>query len=216
MAYETVSDLIKAFREDEKDNVGPDYFWTDSQLTRFVNGALAAFAEKTLSIVDETIEIPFSAGDAVLPYPDYVIDVLDAQLVIGDQDWPLAIKAPADVRRSNMPKRGRPALLVVNASVGSMRLAASPVQSGTVRLTVVRRPVKELTKEAKITDVNRAHREYLLLFVKHRAYNVNDAELFDAAKAAGYLAEFNFECQRIYEAELLRRGAARNIKPAVW
>ena len=216
MAYETVSDLIKAFREDEKDNVGPDYFWSDSQLTRYANGALAAFAEKTLSIVDDTIEIPFSAGDDALPYPDYVIDVLDAQAVIDGRDFPLEVKAPADVRRSNLPRHGRPSLLVLNNAIGSMRLAAVPQQAGSVKLTVIRRPIKELTKDGKLTDVGRVHREYLLLFMKHRAYNVNDAEMFDAAKSAGYLVEFNLECQRIYETELLRRGAARTIKPAVW
>lgn len=212
MAIETISDLIKAFREDEKDNVGQEYFWSDTQLVRFANGALVAFAEQTLSIVDDSVEVQFSAGQDVLPYAEHIIDVLDAELVLGERSWPLDVKAPADVRRSNLPRNGRPCLLVVNNSIGSMRLAAKPQQSGIVRLTVIRRPVKELAKDSRIPDVNRAHREYLLLFMKHRAYNVSDAEVLDAAKAAGYLVEFNVECQRIYEAELRRRGGARTIR----
>lgn len=86
MAYETIGDLIKAFREDEEDSVGPEYFWSDPQLVRFANGALVAFAEKTLSIVDE-VEVQFSAGQDLLPYAEQIIDVLDAELAIGGRTW---------------------------------------------------------------------------------------------------------------------------------
>ena len=216
MAYETVSDLIKAFREDEKDSVGPEFFWTDLQLVRFANQALTAFAENTLSLVDDSIVVDFSAGADTLPYHEYIIDVLDAQLVMDGKDWPLDVKAPVDVPRSRMPKTGRPSILVVNGATGSMRLVATPQQDGQVRLTVIRRQKTDLHKDSRLTDVNRAHRETLLLYIKHRAYNVNDGELFDPAKSSGYLAEFNHECQRIYEAELLRRGAARTIKAGRW
>ena len=216
MAYETVSDLIKAFREDEKDSVGPEFFWTDLQLVRFANQALTAFAENTLSIVDDSIVVDFSAGADTLPYPDYIIDVLDAQLVIGEKDWPLDVKAPVDAPRSRMPKTGRPSMLVVNGATGSMRLAATPQQEGLVRLTVIRRQKDELRKDSRLTDVNRAHRETLLLYIKHRAYSVKDAEVFDAVRAGQYLSEFNFECQRVYESELRRRSAARSIRPVRW
>lgn len=216
MAYETIGDLIKAFREDEKDCVGPEYFWSDAQLVRFANGALVAFAEQTLSIIDDSLDIPFRAGDSSLPYPQYIIDVLDAQLVIGERDWSLEVRAPADMPRSRMPRTGRPALLVVNSSTGSMRLAATPQEPGLVRLTVIRRPIKDMQKDSRLTDVNPAHRETLLHYIKHRAYSVKDAEIFDAVKAGQYLAEFNFDCQRIYEYELRRRSAARSIRPARW
>lgn len=215
MAYEVVSDLIKAFREDEKDDVAP-YFWGDDQLVRFANGALTAFAERTLSVVDDGVEVSFSAGEDVLPYPEYIIDVINAQLVIGEKDWPLDVAAPADVRVRVNAFAGRPATLIANNATGSMRLVPKPKEAGSVRLQVIRRPVKELSKDSKLVDLNRAHREYLLLFIKHRAYNVHDAEVFDPVKSAGYLNEFNYECQRIYEAELLRRSGARTIKPARW
>ena len=216
MAYETVSDLIKAFREDEKDSVGPEFFWTDPQLVRFANQALTAFADNTLRIVDDSIVVDFSAGADALPYPDYIIDVLDAQLVIGEKDWPLDVKAPVDAPRSRMPKTGRPSMLVVNGATSSMRLAATPQQDGLVRLTVIRRQKTDLHTDSRLTDVNRAHRETLLLYIKHRAYSVKDAEVFDFVRAGQYLSEFNFECQRVYESELRRRSAARSIRPVRW
>lgn len=213
MAYETVSDLIKAFREDERDAVAP-YFWSDSQLVRFANGALAAFAEKTKSIIDDSFELEFSAGDDVLEYPASIIEVIDAEITVGAKSWPVDVRSPGEIRRSRMPRSGKVALVLADNAVGKLRLVPAPAAAGVLTLQAVRRPLKELDKDAKIPDVNPVHREYLLLHMKHRAYNVADSEVMDAAKGAGFLLEFNRECQRIYEDALRRRGGARAIRYA--
>ncbi|MGY8831778.1 MAG: phage adaptor protein [Pseudomonadales bacterium] len=211
MAYETVSDLIKAFREDERDAVAP-HFWSDSQLVRFANGALAAFAEKTKSIIDDGFELEFGLGDDVIDYPEAIIDVLDAEITVGAKTWPVDVRSPGEVRRSRLPKSGKVCLILADSAVGKLRLVPAPAAAGLLSLQAVRRPLKELGKDSKIPDVNPVHREYLLLHMKHRAYNVADAETFDAAKAVGFLVEFDRECQRIYEDALRRRGGARTIK----
>lgn len=211
MAYETVSDLIKAFREDERDTVAP-YFWSDSQLVRFANGALTAFAEKTKSIIDDGFELEFRQGDGVLDYPESIIDVIDAEITVGAKTWPIDVRSPGEIRLSRMPKRGKVLLVLADNSVGKLRLVPAPAESGVLALQAIRRPLKELTKDSKIPDINLAHREYLLLHMKHRAYNVADGETFNAAKGAGFLIEFDRECQRIYEDALRRRGGARSIR----
>lgn len=211
MAYETVSDLIKAFRKDERDAVAP-YFWSESQLVRFANGALTAFAEKTKSIIDDGFELEFSQGDGVLDYPESIIDVIDAEITVGAKTWPIDVRSPGEIRLSRMPKHGKVLLVLADNSVGKLRLVPAPAESGVLALQAIRRPLKELTKDAKIPDINPAHREYLLLFIKHRAYSVKDADLYDPSRAGQYLAEFNYECQRIYEDELRRRGGARRIR----
>lgn len=211
MAYETVSDLIKAFREDERDAVAP-YFWSDSQLVRFANGALTAFAEKTKSILDDGFELEFAAGEDVLDYPEAIIDVIDAEIAVGAKTWPIDVRSPGEIRRSRLPKSGKVCLVLADSTVGKLRLVPAPAAAGVLTLQAVRRPLKELAKDSKIPDVNPAHREYLLLHMKHRAYNVADAEVLDAAKATGFLFEFDRECQRIYEDALRRRGGARTIK----
>lgn len=211
MAYETVSDLIKAFREDERDAVAP-YFWSDSQLVRFANGALTAFAEKTKSILDDGFELEFAAGEDVLDYPEAIIDVIDAEIAVGAKTWPIDVRSPGEIRCSRLPKSGKVCLVLADSAVGKLRLVPAPAAAGVLTLQAVRRPLKELAKDSKIPDVNPAHREYLLLHMKHRAYNVADAEVLDAAKATGFLFEFDRECQRIYEDALRRRGGARTIK----
>lgn len=211
MAYETVSDLIKAFRDDERDAVAP-YFWSDSQLVRFANGALTAFADKTKSIIDDGYVIEFAAGEDVLDYPETIIDVIDAEIAVGDKSWAIDVRSPGEIRRASLPKSGRVCLILADNAVGKLRLVPKPAADGVLTIQAIRRPLKELSKDAKIPDVNPVHREYLLLFIKHRAYNVADAEVFDSAKASGFLIEFNAECQRIYEDALRRRGGARTIR----
>lgn len=211
MAYETVSDLIKSFREDEKDEVAPG-FWSDNQLVRFANGALTAFAEKTKSIIDDSFELEFAAGEDVLSYPDSIIDVIDAEISVGAKNWPVDVRSPGEIRRSRLPKSGKVCLVLADSAVGKLRLVPAPAAAGVLTLQAIRRPLKELTKDSKIPDVNPVHREYLLLFIKHRAFNVRDSELFDPAKANDFMAEFNRECQRIYEDALRRRGGARTIR----
>ena len=211
MAYETVSDLIKAFREDVDDTV-EDYLWSERMILRFANGALTAFAEKSKSIIDDGIEIDVSAGDDDIEFPNYIIEVLDAELTVGAKSWSLPIRSPGEIRRSLLPKHGRPQMLLGDSSSGRMRIVPMPAADGLLRLQVIRRPKAEVAKSSRLDDIPAQYREHLLLYMKHRAYSYPDAETFDAAKAVGFLAEFNYECQRAYEDALRRRNGARRIR----
>lgn len=205
MAYATVGDLIKAFREDERDNVAP-FMWSDAQLERFANEALIEFAEQTKSIYDDETEaavIDYRAGEQDLDLHPAVIDVIEAYA----GDFALRITAPGVVRRSALPSGGRPELLVLNLGSDRMRMYPAPATAGTLELLVVRKPLVEVRKSDSIPDVPADERRHLLLFIKHRAYNVADADIFDATRAAQFLAEFERACQGVYESALRRRSS---------
>lgn len=209
MAAETVSDLIKNFRDDEKDAVDP-YFWSDSQLVRFFNQALTAFAEKTRIVIDDSSDITavdFSAGQTQLGYAPQIIDVIEAVLLINGRTTKLDIVSPGSISRSEQAAAGRPRILVLDESAASLRLFPAPSADGQLLLTVVRRQLKELTKQDKIVDVPAHNRHILLMGIKHYAYRVADGDLFDPAKSVGFGDEFDRECQSIYEAGILRRAA---------
>lgn len=216
MALDTVSDLIKAFRADEKDDVAP-YFWSDAQLVRFTNQALTEFCELTLSVYDDSSAITavdFSVGEQELAYPEAIIDVVDATLLITGRSHNLDVVPPGHILRANLPTSGRPRLLIVNSSAGKMKLAAAPTEAGQLLLTVIRRPLKELVLGDRIADVPAHNRHILLTGIKHYAYGVADSERFDPAKSANFNAEFAAECQRIREDGLLRRASAsKPIRP---
>lgn len=206
MAYATVGDLIKAFREDERDSVAP-YQWSDGQLERFANEALAEFAEQTKSIYDDSSEaarIDYAIGQQELELHPSVIDVIEAYT----GDHRLKVAAPSVVRRADLPSGSRPALLVLGGSANQMKLYPSPITAGTLELTVIRRPLAEVTKASAIPDIPADERRHLLLFIKHKALSVPDIELFDPARAGQFRLEFEAACQRVYENSLRRRSSA--------
>jgi hypothetical protein len=214
MAYDVVSDLLKAFREDEKDAVAP-YFWSDAQLLRFTNEALTAFAELTKSVYDDSsaiTQIDLGAGEQELAYAEQILDVLEASTLIDGREQALEVVAPGVVPRTQQPTSGKPRLLIVNTNTNVMRLLPAPQGAGLLRLGVVRTPLRELGKDDRLADVPTQQRPHLLLYIKHKAYAVADAEVFDAARVARFKAEFEAECQRIYEDNLRRRSVRRPIR----
>ena len=208
---ETVNDLIKAFREDVDDMV-EDYLWSERMVLRFASGSLTAFAEKSMSIIDDGIEIDFSAGEDDVEFPGYIIDVLDAEIEIGQKAWSIPMCSPGELRRSQLPTRGKPALLLGDSSLGRMHIVPAPSAEGVLRLQAIRQPKAAVDKNTRLTDVPVQYREHLLLHMKHKAYSYPDAETFDAGKADNFLAQFNYQCQLAYEDSLRRRNGARRIR----
>lgn len=196
---ETVEELICAFRDDEKDTASSASFWSDGQLLRWTRQAVDRFCEITRSVYDSVspfTTIDVQAGEAIYPRHPCIIDIISAST-----DAPggrsLDIQAPGQTPLACLPTSGASSILVVDNS--SLRLAPAPRANCTLQLEVLRRPVRTLELASRLSDVPISEREHLLLFIKHRAYRVHDAEIFDPAKAANYLAEFEYACQRYYE-----------------
>ena len=191
---ETVKELVCAFREDEKDAVAP-YFWSDGQLLRWARQAVDRFCEITRSVYDSTspfTTIDVQAGESVFPRHPCIIDIVSAG--IGGRQ--LDIHAPGETLR-DLPCSGATRLLVVDNA--NLTLHPPAQTDSTLSLQVLRRPVRPLELNSRLIDIPVSEREHLLLFIKHRAYRVSDAEVFDPAKADNYLAEFERACQRYYE-----------------
>lgn len=217
MAYEQVSDLIKAFREDEHDAVAP-YFWSDNQLVRFINEALSEFAVRTKSIYDDSspvTELSYSAGQRSIPLPPCVIDVVQAWY---EGSPPRYLNRIPFMAYGNGWRGG-----YWNAytgctdfrfnPAGELALYPTPEADGVIRVLMVRKPVKEVDKTDRVPDLLPDHRRHLLHYMKHRAYRVADAETFDTVKSNGFLGEFYEACQDVLEESILRRGdCARPIR----
>jgi len=216
MAYETVEALIKAFREDEKDNVQP-YFWSDSQLVRWTNEGLAEFADESKSFYDEDSDvtlIQYGVGEDRFQLDPCIIDVVDAWL---DGSPSCRLQRCRDGYRGSywMAYGGCGSHFHFNP-VGILKLHPKPTAAGEIRLQVIRRPVKELEKCDKIPDMLPSDRRHLLLYLAYKAYNVSDAETFDKAKSSNRYAEFLVRCQTALEASILRRGACTRQIRSNW
>lgn len=206
MAYATVGDLIQAFREEASDLVEP-YLWPDAFMLRTANEALVAFAEQTKSIYDDSSAaavIEYTAGQQEFALHPAVIDVVEAYA--GGRQ--LKVVAPGVVRRSELPTGGLPELLVLGSSADQMKLYPAPQEAGTLELLVIRRPLAEVASAAAIPDVPSSDRPHLLLYMKGKAYGVQDVDSYDPAKSAQFYAEFARACQGVYENGLRRRSSA--------
>lgn len=206
MAYQTVEHLIKAFREDEKDNVAP-CFWSDDQLVRWANEGLTEFAEQTQSFYDDDSDItliPYSAGEHRFELDPCILDVVDAWIE-GSPSCRLQ-RCRSDYRAHYYMAFGGCGSHFHFNPVGILKLHPTPTAAGEIRLQVIRRPVKELGKCDRIPDILPSDRRHLLLYMAYRAYNVSDAETFDKTKSNTRYAEFLTKCQDAREAAILRRG----------
>jgi len=210
MAYKTVSDLIKAFREDEKDTVAP-YFWSDDQLVRWTNEALTELAERSMSIYDDESTVtlvPYGVGEDRFVLDPCIIDVIDAWIE-GQPHCHLS-RNPASFGNGY---RGGYWLAYSGCSshfhfdgAGQLRLHPKPAAAGELRLRVVRRPVKDLEKCDRVPDLLPHDVRHLLPYIAYKAYRVNDAETFNKASSDEHLQNFENACQTVREQAILRRG----------
>lgn len=205
MAHATVGDLIRAFREDERDAAEP-YLWSDAQLVRFANEALIEFAIETKSLYDDSSEITrfeYVAGQQDFDLHPSIIDVVEAYAA----DRQLRLTAPGVVRRHELPSGNKPELLVLNRSANTIKMYPATIEPGVLELTVIRKPLAEVGKAEAIPDIPLDERRHLLLYMAHRAYNIHDADVFNPAKARDFLAEWQRACQGVYEMAMRRRAS---------
>ncbi|MCH5583115.1 hypothetical protein [Pseudomonas syringae] len=210
MAYETVSALIKAFREDEKDAIEP-YFWSDNQLVRWTNEALTEFAEQSESFRDEESDvtlIPYGVGQDRFELDPCIIDVIGAW--VDGQPHICLSRSPYPIGNGF---RGGYWLAYSGCSshfhfnpVGILKLHPKPSAAGAVRLQVVRRPLAELCKGDKIPDMLPSDRRHLLAYIAYKAYRVNEGETYSIESSDKHLARFEKACQDAREKDILRRG----------
>lgn len=220
MAYETVGDLIKAFREDEKDAVAP-YFWSDGQLVRWTNEALTEFAERSMSIYDDESRvtlIQYGPGDDRFALDPCVIDVVGAWI----DGRPECGLSRSRISFGNGFRGGY--WLAYNGcsshfyfdGAGLLRLSPKPAEAGELRLRVIRRPIRDIDKCDRIPDLLPQDRRHLLSYIASKAYRVSDSEIYDRASADEHRASFERACQRALEASILRRGACTRPIRSSW
>ena len=211
MALKTVDDLIKAFREDEKDNVEP-YFWSNNQLLRWTNEALTEFAERSLSIYDDESPvtlIPYGIGDDRFVLDTCIIDVKDVWIEGPPRRHLLRSHSSlARGRRYGNESCGCSSYYHFDGA-GQLRIHPKPSTAGALRLRIVRRLIRDLEKCDKVPDLLPQDVRHLLSYIAYKAYRVNDAETYNKGSSDEHLALFESACQDTLEKSILRRGDCR-------
>lgn len=207
----TLAELMARHRTLTTDDVGPDYFVSDSLLISFLNEAVAEAAIRGRLLhesADQTIcRISVAAGTTVYPLHaslyelDHVSFLPDGEtqrrpvkqtsqewLDANVQDWRDAV--------------GDPEYLIQNDT--TVRLIPRPERDGALLLEGYRTPKVPMAAPADTPEINGIHHLYLVEWSKFRTFSIEDSELYTPQKAAEAEAAFTAYFGRRPDADLRR------------
>jgi hypothetical protein len=136
-----------------------------------------------------------------VPYDPRILKIRHAERSDGTEllitDWEDHQSAGTQPRLTAVP--GALTGLVLGADDDNIRLYSVPAVADTISLVINRLP---LTFD--LTEIKTHHHPHLVAWMKHRAYNKQDAETFDKGKADEYLGQFTQYC--------LESGQERSVR----
>lgn len=211
------SDIVQQFRYEMADNVTP-YLWTDEELYPFLDEAQTRFCRETDGLTDSR-----TASVTQLS-------------VVPNTEWYPTDPSILNIRTCNRSDTGRPVKILTADQALERRLLFIPTNTGLVRflvlgfdphyariwpmpsetitlnLTVYRLPLITLTDVGNQTpEIDAQHHTYLLLWMKHRAYNKQDTETFDRIKSTEFRDEFFAYCEKARKEQGRARRAMGNV-----
>lgn len=187
----TLTELLAAARlelDDPDDGVDSrDLLWSDEELVRWINQAQEEAAARAYLIFDDSSAITQIAIDSTTnryAVSDRIIRVVDARIV--GSPFPKLIPAnenhldkfdPTWGTRVGKPRR------YVNRDK-QILLDMIPDAPGTLQLECYRLPNQLVLGTNETLEIDPQYHESLLYWVKHRAYEKQDAETFNPEKSS--------------------------------
>lgn len=191
----TNTELLAILRVELDDTV-PTYLWSDTTLYGFIDDAQKWFCRLTYGIADArsfTLAITVSGQW-------YSVDpkILKLRAAI-DRSTGLPVPLVALENMANRGLRfdgvtGPIRALITGMEKGKLRACPIPNEAGTIELHTFRLP--EDMAVGDDFEIEDQHVLPLMMWVKHRAYNVRDTEVYDPKLAAQSEADFRAYCAR--------------------
>lgn len=205
----TSDELFELFRSDIDDAVRP-YLWSDTEVWRYMNDAYRQFVRLTGGIPDissEITEVDITTGEATSEISRKILKFRQAKLVSTGQKLKIVNYTDRPegfddygVLSNSEDQPGEVHSMVVGEQKGLVRWIQVPVADDSVKLSVLRLPLVDITGDGQEFDeVDDEHHESLLLWMKHRAHNKQDAETFDKGKSQDFRAQFELYCESVKE-----------------
>ncbi len=208
------SELLSLFRVEMSDLAEP-YLWSDAFIIGAIDDAQKQFARKTDGLADAStpavVDLAVVAGLDTLPLHPSILKIRAAHRTDTGRPVEVVNQEDMDTRGAYFDGRaGRLRALVIGAEPNVVRLWPVPNETITVRLSVFRLPIVTITDDEPL-EVAPQHRRHLLLWVKHLAYSVHDAETFDKTKAADFELAFETYCKRAAAEQARARYKPRTV-----
>lgn len=181
-------------RREMKDTRKP-YLFSDEQLDDWINEAEVEAARRAFLLVDSTSDaatLDIAAGDVGADLHPSVIYVRRARLVsIQKQLVPVVCRTMDETSPAwESATASTPIAFVPDWQTGYLRLWPPNKIDDTVAMTVVRKPLKPMTKDSDVPEIREHYHAMLLDWPKFRAYSTPDSDFFDQKKADRHEAAF--------------------------
>lgn len=207
--------LIATFRSEMSDEAAP-YLWSDSLVYSYFDDAQSMFCRKTNGIADSrTVAV---TRLSVVPGTDWytlhkgVLKIRTATRA--DTGIDVQVLNPERLSQHGYRFDGRAAplkALVQGLEDHAVRAWPVPNETVTVNLSVFRLPLVALTGAGQALEIDDQHHRHLLLWVKHLAYDKQDAETFDRRKSDDFATRFETYCAAVKK----EQDRARRVVGAV-
>lgn len=200
------TELRTLFRSEFSDAVAP-YLIADTSVYAYINDAQRMFCRLTEGIEDgRSFTLPVVGGVEWYPIDPAILKLRRVADRASGREVTVVNQEHAATAGITFDGRSGPLrALVIGIEKGFARVWPVPVIASTLALETFRLPYPVGPDEE--LEIDEQHHEHLLLWVKHRAYGNQDAEVRDDGKAAEYEQRFRAYCARART----EQGRARRV-----
>lgn len=192
------TDLLNQFRLDVVDGEAP-YLWSDPEVYTYLDDAQKMFARLTGGIQDATntdvTEIDFAIGDVWVALHPSILKIRTLYRL--SNGAPVEVVNFEDLQERRIRFDGNPGVLkyfVIGMEDFKARLHPVPNVADSLQLMVDRLPLTDITDDGQTLEIAAQHHLNLLMWMKHKAYEKQDAETMDKTKSVGFEQQFRIYC----------------------
>lgn len=208
------TELLEAFRDEMADTVTP-YLWSDAAIYRYMNDAQEMFCRKTEGIEDSrtvgVTELTIVPGTEWYTLSRKILKVRAATDATTGADVPIYTAEKASTHGVVFNGRTGPVrALIAGLERSALRTWPVPSVAATITLSVFRLPLTPITDDGdQEFEIDPQHHLALLHWMKHKAYDKQDAETFNKRKSDEFEKKFLDYCKAArVEQERARRDVS--------
>lgn len=194
----TNTELLALFRIDV-DDLEATYLWSDTSVYGWIDEAQKQFCRDTQGIADaRSFRLNISVAKQWYAVDPRILKIRGAMNQATGAEVPLI--ALERMGTHDMVFNGATGVikaLITGMEKNQLRAYPVPNATATVELHTFRLSTDMATGDD--FEIDAQHVRNLLMWVKHRAYGVQDSEVYDKNKSANFKAEFGAYCRRVID-----------------
>ncbi len=189
------SSMLTAFRDEMADQELP-YLWSDAAVYRYIDDAQKMFCRLTEGIEDaRSYSLDITPGESWYETSSLILKTRDATRSDNGRDVPIVNIETAQYSGVKFDGATGPLKVLVSGfERNALRAWPVPDETVTVTLSVFRLPLVRIEEADQDLEVDDQHEAGLMLWVKHMAYDKQDAETFNKSKSMEYEQRFRQYC----------------------